>query len=225
MKNSSKAGILIIGIFIGLICGIALAAWMDYKGWEINPLHQFSNLDFFRNDKTEDYNDQYHSSVSNRDSNTRSLMSKKGSEEYNNNVSNDSPDSISTNNHISSERPLKVSTDQLLYSKQIKISAKPGKENNELDSLLIDDKYTTDDNNIITVEFWQSPINYVGYKWANNKLVLFGFYDFTATKIIACDDNYYMNYGTLYYLLENTNTFRNLSLVNDPAIIKKLNSL
>lgn len=230
MKNSSKAGILIIGIFIGIIAGVALASFMDYKGWEINPLHQFSNFDFFglRTVKTPanptfrmsdpDERDTQTATAANQNDTTaqnESLLLAKGLA---------STDTSKTNASSYNQAP-KVSTDQLLFSRQVKIGGYSENSNKRLDSLLIDDKYSETNKGLLKVEFWQSPINYSGYKWANNKLILFGFYDFESVKISFVDGEYFLHYGTLYYLLESTNTFRNMTLIQDEAMIKKLNDL
>jgi hypothetical protein len=229
MKNSSKAGILIIGIFIGLIAGIALAAFMDYKGWEINPIQQFSEFRFFSDKNKNDVDNPDYRMANRNETNAQdaALGSKQDTTVdkrvfRNGDALPDSAGGIAT---AGSELALKLSSDQMLFSKQLKVSGFEMSKDNNLDSLLLDDKYSEAAKGLIKIEFWQSPINYTGYKWANNKLLLFGFYDFESVKVLYFEGNYFLHYGTLFYALEATNSFKNLNLLNDAELIKKLNVL
>lgn len=241
MKNSNKAGILVIGIFIGVIAGIAIAAWMDYMGYEINPLYRISKIIYpdqtitnsehlysFNKDSADfsgddNNNNEYDRSPGNEHDTA-------GSGNGDNDASqNGNSDSVEFGNdaaeNFNPKESIKVASDQLIGSRAIKVAGLVVEKTNNLDSILVDDKYTSRNTGSIKVELWYSPINYTGYKWSNNKLVIFGFYELDMVKLKFLEKRYYFNYGTLYYSLEPTTTFRTLELMQDAALIKKLNTI
>ena len=59
----------------------------------------------------------------------------------------------------------------------------------------------------INVEFWVSPINYRGYKFFRNKIILFGIEEPDAVRLFRRKDNIYMQIVNNYYLLEPTEEF------------------
>lgn len=67
-----------------------------------------------------------------------------------------------------------------------------------------------------TVEFWESPINYKGYKMANRKLILFGLtepYDNIA--VLYSDKKVFFQHNNIKYLIENSYTFKPLERVGE----------
>lgn len=99
------------------------------------------------------------------------------------------------------------------------------KKDKTLDSLLIGGQQTQENLSEFLVEFWQSPLNYRGYKRHKNKVVLYGIpqYDFASLKLL--DNKLYLKYLNDYYLLEDTPSFKNLINVTDKALIKNLKDL
>jgi|GEM_PF-1937557 len=241
MKNSNKAGILVIGIFIGVIAGIAIAAWMDYMGYEINPLYRISKIIYpDQNNTNRDHLYSFNkdsADFSGHDRNNNEYdptpennydSSASGNGDYNASQNRNSDSVKSGNNAAENSNPkdgIKVASDQLIGSRAIKVAGMVVEKTNNLDSLLIDDKFTTRNTGSIKVELWYSPINYTGYKWSNNKLVIFGFYELDMVKLKFLEKHYYFNYGTLYYSMEPTSTFKTLELIQDAGLIKKLNTL
>lgn len=57
------------------------------------------------------------------------------------------------------------------------------------------------------VEFWISPINYKGYKMANNKLVLFGIEEPEAVKLFLIENKIVMKYGHEFFKISNSDDF------------------
>ena len=78
-----------------------------------------------------------------------------------------------------------VASDRLLFTRTI---AFPSKENQEGDTL--HKSFPGAVSQKLKVEFWQSPMNSVGYQMYPNRLVLFGFYDSTKVHIIF-QENYF----------------------------------
>ena len=121
-----------------------------------------------------------------------------------------------------------ISKDELLYSKVISIGGnyESGKDSYELDSVLTDQRNTSKKpKNMMKVEFWRSPINYIGYKFDNTKLVLFGLLEFDNVLLKGIDNQLFVKYNKEYFQIENTDDFKSLIPVKDASLIKELNTL
>ncbi|HTF02802.1 MAG TPA: hypothetical protein VK826_02220 [Bacteroidia bacterium] len=74
----------------------------------------------------------------------------------------------------------------------------------------------------VTVEFWQSPLNYKGYKLSRSRLVLFGFEAEEQFSLYRLDNVMFMKTSGGVFRLENTADFRQLERVTDEALLAKL---
>ena len=72
------------------------------------------------------------------------------------------------------------------------------------------------------VEFWQSPINYRGYKMTKNKIVLFGINSEEIVKFFHLDDNIFMKHNQNIYRMYFTDEFKQFEKVNDATLVAKL---
>lgn len=117
-----------------------------------------------------------------------------------------------------------VRKDELLDSKNFQVVNLQNEEKNSSDSLL--EKVSGIKNNktssSLKVEFWQSPINYKGYKMTKNKAVLFGINPDEAIKLFHLDDDIFMKHNQNYYKLYFTDDFKQFEKVTDASIIGKL---
>lgn len=114
-----------------------------------------------------------------------------------------------------------VKKDKLVYSTLVK--AKPEiPVNGVKDSLITEISGTQRDEerNEYTVEFWESPINYKGYKMANRKLILFGLpepYDNIA--VLYSDKKVYFLHNNIRYLIENSYNFKPLEKASESKVL------
>lgn len=124
---------------------------------------------------------------------------------------------------------IQVKKDRLIYAKSFTIQGidqfnndDPGK----LDSLLTDNKASTHNKfkNMLSVEFWKSPVNYKGYKTGKNKLVLFGIDQFNMISFKMLNKTLYIKYMSDYYQVDKTSEFKSLVSVNNQNILNQLNS-
>ena len=78
--------------------------------------------------------------------------------------------------------------------------------------------------NILHVDFWNSPINYKGYKTGKNKIVIFGVdqYDMISFKIL--NNMLYMRYISDFYQIERSGDYKSLTPVNNPQLLSQLNN-
>lgn len=117
-----------------------------------------------------------------------------------------------------------VRKDELLDSKNFQVVNLQNEEKNPSDSLL--EKVSGIKNNksssSLKVEFWQSPINYKGYKMTKNKIALFGINPDENIKLFHFDENIFMRHNQNYYKLYFTDDFKQFEKVTDTSIISKL---
>ena len=119
-----------------------------------------------------------------------------------------------------------VRKDELLDSKNIQVvNLQSEDKTNPSDSLLekvsgIKNQKNTSSS--LKVEFWQSPINYKGYKMTKNKIVLFGINSDEIVKLFHLEDDIFMKHNQNVYRLYFTDDFKQFEKVTDASIIAKL---
>jgi hypothetical protein len=140
-------------------------------------------------------------------------------------VSDTSNYNYSQKDFIDNEGPISyteivVEKDKLLFSKQIIVKEKNNETNNKnimLDSVLLETKSNFKHKKFnIIVEFWKSPVNFKGYKMSKNKIVLYGLNYDENLKIEKIDDLFYLKNFDKYYLLEYSDSFKPLFIVQEP---------
>ncbi len=72
------------------------------------------------------------------------------------------------------------------------------------------------------VEFWQSPVNYRGYKMGKNKIVLFGMKEDDDVQLYKIKDEIYLRQNENFYRMDYINEFRAFEKVNDRNVLVKL---
>lgn len=98
-------------------------------------------------------------------------------------------------------------------------------DSEERDSLFNHQKIKTPkEKNKLIVEFWESPINYKGYKTRDNKLVLFGVDDKEAISFILHNNIVYLKFKSTFYPIENSIDFKMLIPVNNAQLLNQLNN-
>ncbi len=118
-----------------------------------------------------------------------------------------------------------VARDKFILKKQVDavVLSKSNNDNdNKIDSLLIGGKLPKDSKNKFSVEFWESPLNYKGYKKNKNFLVLYGIKQYDQLELKMIKNDLYLCYTNSYYLLENTSEFKNLIPISNQQLINQL---
>ena len=95
------------------------------------------------------------------------------------------------------------------------------KKEQYLDSLLIDDRTQSKSQGQLIVEFWNSPLNYRGYKMSKSKLILFGLEPTDDVVVKQVESAIYMKYGNLFFRLCYTDVFMPLQQVTNEALLKR----
>ena len=74
----------------------------------------------------------------------------------------------------------------------------------------------------LAVEFWKSPLNYHGYKFVRNKLVLFGYGDQDLVSVFKVDNTTVLKCLTGVFKIEPTTEFHQLERITDENTLAKI---
>ncbi|MBD3637270.1 MAG: hypothetical protein HUJ25_07965 [Crocinitomicaceae bacterium] len=104
------------------------------------------------------------------------------------------------------EENISIRTEKMIDQKWIAVHVIEDFENK--DSLIkkalgIEDKMPTK----ILVEFWESPLNFTGYKLSKSKLVMYGMSTGVDYKLYRRKSDYFLSAETFYYSLKETEEF------------------
>lgn len=74
----------------------------------------------------------------------------------------------------------------------------------------------------LAVEFWKSPLNYHGYKFSRNKLVLFGYGDQDLVSVFKMDNSTFLKCLTGVFRIEPSTDFHQLERVTDESLLSRI---
>jgi hypothetical protein len=124
------------------------------------------------------------------------------------------------------ETEIVVRQDELVWNsvKTIKYLGKESNVPSRIDSLIEETSRVKMDErtDAITMEFWQSPINYKGYKLGKKKLLLYGIAQPDSTWLFHLDEQLYLKTTQTIYKLDYTNNFKPYRRVDDPNVVELL---
>ena len=78
-------------------------------------------------------------------------------------------------------------------------------------------------SNLYFVEYWKTPLNSRGYRFTRNKIMLYGFADFTNTLLYSLDNSFYLKSGDQVYRLFYSPEFKKLERGVDNDLLAKIN--
>jgi len=121
-----------------------------------------------------------------------------------------------------------VKKDELLATKTIEVfnmnptANKPTAKDSLLQKVsgVKDDRLTG--KQMFNVEFWQSPLNYKGYKMSKYKIILYGIASAEGLKLYKLDDVIYLKFLSNVYRLDYAGDFKQYERITDEQIINKL---
>ncbi len=228
-----KSMVFFVGLLIGLLVagGFFLFKLDDYFK-ELNFYKHFAET-FSSEKKTEDT--QQMKSVSDEEKKFSKNEKKRQAEVVDNeqqkiikkdSLKNQDVDSLSYEIGTMTNDDIVVKKDELITSKTVElviidIAAK----NNSKDSLLHKVSGIPEDKNnkpFLNIEFWQSPLNYKGYKMSKYKLVIYGINPSDNFKLYKVDEMVYLKSNSVIYKLDYSSDFRPYEKTTDESIIAKL---
>lgn len=74
----------------------------------------------------------------------------------------------------------------------------------------------------LTVEFWKSPLNYRGYKFSRNKLVIFGLEVNELEGVFKSGNSTYLKSAIGFFRIEPSSDFRQLERVTDESLTGRM---
>lgn len=192
MRILLVVAVFILGITLGYVVGI------NQKN---NDVIQENNQ-LTDNDKKQNQikHDNHHSNQNHSDD----------SEEMDNSVS----DSLIQSEMYQDSSDVSISTEKLIHSVQYPIiylvEEETSGDSTMADMLGIENVQ----NNSIFVEFWESPLNFEGYKLTKKKLVVYGLSPQVDYKMYKEGDSYFLSYQNVYYKMKETQDFLPLTQVS-----------
>lgn len=91
----------------------------------------------------------------------------------------------------------------------------------QLDSLLGNYPRRSSNENMLLVEFWQSPLNFRGYKMSPHKLIVYGFDMVEAFSLHSDGKSFFIKYFDNIYPVSPTLQFRQLTPLVDPVLLEE----
>ena len=124
------------------------------------------------------------------------------------------------------EKPIVIKKEQYLGGRKLMITVlDTTTQKRAKDSLLTQLSGVVEAKNpdSILVEFWRSPLNYKGYKMANNKLVIYGLQrQFKILKVYQLNEKIYLQHLGVVYGVEHTFAYKAFDPVEDPNLLNRL---
>lgn len=97
---------------------------------------------------------------------------------------------------------------------------------NKTDSLLQVVSGIRDDSRLLLynykIEFWQSPLNYKGFKMTKNRLLLFGVNPYEDIRLYRLNDVLYLKNQQDLYKLDYTGDFKRFEPIKDPILASRI---
>jgi hypothetical protein len=123
---------------------------------------------------------------------------------------------------IQPDPEINVAKDELLFVKNMKLIDLDNSVKDTVSAKLAG--VSTDENTgLFFVEFWKTPLNSVGYRMSKNRLLLYGFSDFSNFNIYKVDDVYYLKNDRQVYKLTAGTEFMSMEKVNDTGLLARIN--
>jgi hypothetical protein len=218
----NKFRYILLGLTIGLIIGLGISTISDSL-IKFDYLIRLKDLLSF-NSKVDDSKEKKDITTGKKDSVMNKIV-------YPYNMGRDTLQSASNNDTVLSRYDTKNSNttepdnddvvvyrDKMISSKYLKVKGLAEVSNNKiglLDSLLMNDSQKHPED-MLLVEFWQSPVNYKGYKLSENKLIVFGIDDYNSASIEIISKEIVLFYQNKYYQLEYSNDYKPLIISDKP---------
>jgi hypothetical protein len=124
---------------------------------------------------------------------------------------------------IKEDSGINIASDELLTVKNIKIiqigEFIPSKDSSDLQKTRLDDT----NSDLYFVEFWKTPLNSKGYRFTKNKIMLYGFDDFSNLTLYEIDNSFYIKSSDQVYKLLYSSEFKQLDRVLDSELLAKIN--
>jgi hypothetical protein len=125
------------------------------------------------------------------------------------------------NYHIPvAENDIQIANDRLLFTRILTLPSESNSTNRRLDSLM--GNTSPNNHQLIFIEFWESPLNSLGYKMGKRKILIYGIKNWDLVTLATYQGKIYLRYLDEYYPLNYTNSFRPLVPVNHSTFSQEI---
>jgi hypothetical protein len=117
---------------------------------------------------------------------------------------------------------INVAKEELLSVKNIKLIDLDRLQKDTLSAELagVNPENTQD---LFFVEFWKTPLNSKGYRMTRNRIILYGFSDFSSMNLYKVDNVFYLKSEEQVYKLSTGSEFMPMERVNDSDLLARIN--
>ncbi len=206
MKRKPRSEFNALHIFLGLLIGFLLGSTLVY--W-----HSDRQNDRLISEAFDNIMAMFESHTLHLDSGDSIIVVREAGKQ----MENQQPGNISA--FLADNEGYFLAQDKLLYARTVSILRNDtiSETSRRFDTLLENNQQLSNRQSLV-IEFWESPLNSVGYKMSKNKLVLYGIEAFDLVNIAEHNGKIYMKYSNEFYLLELTTQFKPLIPFNDPLL-------
>lgn len=211
--------------FLGLLLGLVLGG-----GFFLLKLDQYvQELSFYKNIVSRDNSDRNNPLAKKSDQSVESKTTPSKTRTRKQSFVDTVKDSLSQTQLLTATRgsasddDIIVRKDQLVAEQQIaliNLDAPPSL----IDSLAQTEAGVRDEQaRKMTIEFWESPLHYRGYKLTRSRLVLFGLGQERNIALYKLNNLLYLKSSNGVFRLEGSSDFRQLERITDEGILSRLN--
>lgn len=114
---------------------------------------------------------------------------------------------------------LTIKREKLLATEKLPIQYLNEDETETIDSLLAESLGVKKEKlKFLTIEYWESPLNFEGYKLSKGKLVLYGISDQFDFELIKNGNFYFLSSDDIAYQFKETDKFEALKIVSNATV-------
>lgn len=215
MRIKRKIPSFVFGVSIGLIIGVAFFLFKldDYftkmKNATLNTVKVVEQPVLQEKEKSDSYTSKNKFKINTTKSNS---------------VNYKEVDSLINDGETTEEsETLNVATEELLSIKNIKlINLDADQSPNDTSAANLAGVAPQKFTDLYFIEFWKTPLNSKGYRMTKNKVMLYGFNDFSNISIFHVDGGYYIKNSEQVYKIVPGSDFKPLERVVDNGLLARL---
>lgn len=191
MKYLIIAGVFVLGLSLGYIIGTQNSSGENLSGKSIADNSDSSDQDHLSNNNSNHHNNDSEDENSENEEEELLQADSLNAEFLMN-------DSLNSEDHISTEKMIRSVQFPIVY-----LAEEQTADTTMAELLGIEDVQSKS----MFVEFWESPLNFEGYKLSKKKLVVYGLSPQFDYKVYKEGTNYYLSYQNVYYKMKETQDF------------------
>lgn len=131
-------------------------------------------------------------------------------------------DSLIKQEESSTDDELNVATDELLTVKNVKLINLDNESPADTTAAALAGVNPQKFADLYFIEFWKTPLNSKGYRMTKNKVMLYGFNDYSNLSIFKVDGGYYIKNSEQVYKVVPGSDFKPLERVLDNDLLARL---